>query len=199
MSSSSTTSGSDDGRRQRNPVRASNNRNRAESGSRSGTGGTLPTRSTDLGHHVGEVAGRGAEGVSQLAVVELPADRAQDLDPRPVRRGAAGLPAPTPMDGCPVAGHAAGELVEQAGFADSGFAGDHDEPGQAARYLGQGELERRQLRRSPDEHLAARSARRLGRRTPTRPAAPVEIHAPTPPRRRYAPSSVCRSTESGEP
>jgi hypothetical protein len=119
-----------------------------------------------VGQHLCEVGGTGADVVPNDARVLRAQVRSKRLDPGPVRRRAAGLPAPSPEHAEAARRGAAGQLVGQAALADAGFAGEEDEPPAAAERLVErgdqlGELalaaDEYPLRTRPDPPAAAAS------------------------------------------
>ena len=79
------------------------------------------------------LGGRGAGGRDEL--LEIASQSADDLKPRPVRRGAALLPAATGGDAHPSPGAEPGELARQPGLADTRLARHEDQRAAAGRGL----------------------------------------------------------------
>ena len=113
----------------------------------------------------GIAVGRAQLGASDsaLAVAHVGAQR---LDPRPVRRGAARLPAAADQDPGAAGPRAAGELVGQPALADAGLARDEQDAAAArrARRLSASSSEVGELARAAHEHPAGRCRARAPRR-----------------------------------
>ena len=98
-------------------VTASNKRNRACAGS--GSAAAVRPRAASSGTSCATPSARRRAGRAKLVSRPIARQLAQDLDPGPVRRRAARLPAAAPVSLAAVAAGAPPELVSQAGLADS--------------------------------------------------------------------------------
>ena len=91
--------------------------------------------------------------LGEVTVVQIAPQR---LDPRPVRRGAARLPAAPDQDLRLAPPRPGGELLDKPALADAGLARDEQDAPATAEGGAQGVVEGRELARSAHEHPAGR-------------------------------------------
>ena len=106
-----------------------------------------------------------AEQVAQRARLLLARERAHDLDPGPVRRGAAALPARAPGPRGTAPGGALDECPRERRLADPGLAGEDDEPAAPGQGVVERSIELRQLVLATNQPRTAL----VGHPLPTRP------------------------------
>src|SRR5213076_544585 len=82
--------------------------------------------------------------------------------PRPERRCAAGLPAPSPGDARPALDRERHELAGEPGLADAWLARDQRDPATSTGELAQAAVERRELAFPADQHRCILAEVRAG-------------------------------------
>jgi hypothetical protein len=109
-----------------------------------------------LGDELREIGGAAPELRAERLRVKVADIRTKRLHPRPVGRRAPGLPATPPEDACRSGTRTFGELVGQAALADSGFAGNEEQPAAPPERVIQPGREGVELALAPDEDRALR-------------------------------------------
>src|SRR4051812_17984210 len=111
----------------------------------------------DLGRELRDPAGPGAQVLGEARVVALGRERADDLQPVPVRRCAAAFPATGERDLGAGLARVVAERARQARLADAGLAVNQHEAAAACARVLEGGRQLRQLARAPEQRkLAAR-------------------------------------------